>query len=118
MLSNHATDGNVADRERCRSGTCRNRARPNVLRSGSRRPRKEGPMLYAILAYHDEDEVQSWTREQDAALMRDLDKVHDRLTRQGRLGPAARLGATGGGRVLRGQGQGGGGPGALTATQE
>jgi hypothetical protein len=63
-------------------------------------------MLYAILAYHNEDEVQSWTREEDAALMRDLNKVHDRLTRQGRLGPAARLGATDGACVLRGNGNG------------
>src|SRR3954463_1471933 len=52
------------------------------------------PMRYAILAYHAEAEVASWTAEEDAALMPDLNKVHDRLTRQGHLGPAARLGAT------------------------
>ena len=75
-------------------------------------------MLYAILAYHDEDEVQSWTREQDAALMRDLDKVHDRLTRQGRLGPAARLGATQGACVLRGNGKGAVTDGPFTETKE
>ena len=75
-------------------------------------------MLYAILAYHDEDEVQSWTREQDAALMRDLDKVHDRLTRQGRLGPAARLGATEGACVLRGNGKGAVTDGPFTETKE
>ena len=63
-------------------------------------------MLYAILAYHVEDEVLSWTREQDAALMLDLNKVHDRLRQQGRLGPAARLGATDGACVLRGSGKG------------
>src|SRR3954452_17244916 len=50
------------------------------------------PMRYAILAYHAEAEVASWTAEEDAALMLDLNKVHDRLTRQGHLGPAARLG--------------------------
>ena len=27
------------------------------------------PMLYAILCYHDEDTVGSWTKEQDAAVM-------------------------------------------------
>jgi hypothetical protein len=62
-------------------------------------------MLYAILAYHDEDHVMSWTREEDAALMRDLNKVHDRLTQEGSLGPAARLGATNGACVVRGNGK-------------
>jgi hypothetical protein len=75
-------------------------------------------MLYAILAYHNEDEVQSWTREEDAALMRDLNKVHDRLTRQGRLGPAARLGATDGACVLRGNGNGVVTDGPFTETKE
>jgi hypothetical protein len=63
-------------------------------------------MLYAILAYHVETEVMSWTAEQDAALMRDLHKVHDRLTQEGCLGPAARLGETGRARTLRGPGAG------------
>ena len=63
-------------------------------------------MLYAILAYHVEAEVASWTPEQDAALMTDLNRVHDRLNQQGRLGPAARLGATGKARTLRGPGAG------------
>jgi len=63
-------------------------------------------MLYAILAYHVEEEVQSWTPQEDAALMVDLHKVHDRLTQEGRLGPAARLGATNGACVLRGRGRG------------
>jgi hypothetical protein len=49
------------------------------------------PMLYAILCYHDEDTVGSWTREQDAAVMKKLAVVQDKLTRQGRLGPVARL---------------------------
>lgn len=63
-------------------------------------------MLYAILAYHVEAEVASWTPEEDAALMTDLNRVHDRLNQQGRLGPAARLGATGKARTLRGPGAG------------
>jgi hypothetical protein len=75
-------------------------------------------MLYAILAYHNEDEVQSWTREEDAALMRDLDKVHERLTRQRRLGPAARLGATQGACVLRGNGKGAVTDGPFAETKE
>ena len=63
-------------------------------------------MLYAILAYHSEDEVTSWSADQDAALMLDLNKIHDRLTAAKRLGPAARLGATKGACVLRGPGAG------------
>jgi hypothetical protein len=61
-------------------------------------------MLYAILAYHDETVVQSWTPDEDADLMEALHRVHDPLVRQGRLGPAARLGATGEALTLRGPG--------------
>jgi hypothetical protein len=61
-------------------------------------------MLYAILAYHVEDVVTSWTPEEDAALMQDLHRVHDRLHEDGRLGPAARLGATQRACTLRGPG--------------
>lgn len=63
-------------------------------------------MLYAILAYHVEETVTSWTPEEDAALMTDLHKVHDRLTQEGSLGPAARLGATAQAFTLRGPGAG------------
>jgi hypothetical protein len=63
-------------------------------------------MLYAVLAYHLEEHVMSWTPEEDAALMLDLNKVHDRLNQEGRMGPAARLGATKGACVLRGPGAG------------
>jgi len=63
-------------------------------------------MLYAILAYHVEDLVQSWSEAEDAALMVELHKVHDRLTEEGRLGPAARLGGTGHACTLRGPGRG------------
>jgi hypothetical protein len=48
-------------------------------------------MLYAILCYHDEDAVGSWTKEQDAAVIKKLAVVQDKLTKQGRLGPVARL---------------------------
>lgn len=63
-------------------------------------------MLYAILAYHEEALISSMTPAQDAALMTELHKVHDRLTAEGRLGPAARLGATGRAVTLRGPGNG------------
>ena len=48
-------------------------------------------MLYALLCYHDEDLVGSWTKEQDAAVMTKLAVVQDKLAKQGRLGPVARL---------------------------
>ena len=63
-------------------------------------------MFYAILAYHVEQTIQSLTPQEDAALMDDLHKVHDRLTSEGALGPAARLGATADAVTLRGSGDG------------
>ena len=48
-------------------------------------------MLYAILCYHDEGFVGSWSREEDAAVMEKLKLVHGKLAAQGRLGPVARL---------------------------
>src|SRR5205814_7219205 len=79
---------------------------PNVLRTGRTGQAKEISMLYAILAYHVEAEVMSWTPEQDAALMTDLLSVHDRLNEKKLLGPSARLVATGKARTLRGPGAG------------
>jgi hypothetical protein len=63
-------------------------------------------MLYAILAYHVETEVMSWTPDEDARLMTGLLAVHDRLNAKKLLGPAARLGATADARTLRGPGAG------------
>lgn len=63
-------------------------------------------MYYAILAYHAEGVVESWTEEEDAALMVDLLQVNDRLVSEKRLGPAARLGPTQGAVTLRGKGAG------------
>ena len=48
-------------------------------------------MLYAILCYHDEDFVGSWSKDQDAAVMKKLAVVQENLAKQGRLGPVARL---------------------------
>ncbi|MBR0797344.1 YciI family protein [Bradyrhizobium jicamae] len=61
-------------------------------------------MLYAILAYHVEAEVKSWTADEDASVMTGLRGVHRRLA--GQLGPAARLGDTRDARTLRGPGHG------------
>jgi hypothetical protein len=48
-------------------------------------------MLYAILCYHNEDVVGSWSKEQDTAVMEKLAIVQDKLRKQRRLGPVARL---------------------------
>lgn len=63
-------------------------------------------MIYAILAYHVEDVVASWSADEDAAVMTGLHRVHDQLNEEGRLGPAARLGATRDAFTLRGPGNG------------
>ncbi|WP_395446433.1 YciI family protein (plasmid) [Aminobacter sp. UC22_36] len=63
-------------------------------------------MLYAILAYHAEGVVESWTEEEDAALMTDLLEINDRLVQEKHLGPAARLGPTARAVTLRGKGLG------------
>jgi hypothetical protein len=63
-------------------------------------------MLYAILAYHVEADVISWTKQEDDSVMSNLQKAHERLNQEGRLGPAARLGATSRARTLRGPGNG------------
>ena len=48
-------------------------------------------MLYAILCYHDENLVWSWSKEEDAALMDKIGGVRTKLTREGKL-PVVRLG--------------------------
>jgi hypothetical protein len=51
-------------------------------------------MLYALLAYHDESAVQAWSEPEDAQLMARLGEAHERVQTIGKLGAAARLGAT------------------------
>lgn len=48
-------------------------------------------MEYAILCYHDEKVVTSWTKEEDDTVLAKLAVVQDRLAREGRLGPVVRL---------------------------
>ncbi|HEX2560230.1 YciI family protein [Phenylobacterium sp.] len=48
-------------------------------------------MLYAILCYDSEDVVGAWTKEEDEAAIKRLEVVEEKLARQGRLGPVARL---------------------------
>jgi hypothetical protein len=48
-------------------------------------------MQYAILCYHDESVVSSWSKQEDEAVMARLAVVQEKLARQGRLGPVVRL---------------------------
>ncbi|MHA3978843.1 YciI family protein [Halovulum sp. GXIMD14794] len=48
-------------------------------------------MQYAILCYHDEKVVTSWTKAEDDAVLAKLAEVHEALKAQGRLGPVVRL---------------------------
>jgi hypothetical protein len=48
-------------------------------------------MLYAILCYHSEAAVGSWTKEEDDAVLAKLGVVQEKLAKQGRLGPVVRL---------------------------
>lgn len=48
-------------------------------------------MHYAILCYHDEKTVTSWTKEEDDAVMARLAVVHEKVAAEGKLGPVVRL---------------------------
>jgi hypothetical protein len=48
-------------------------------------------MLYAILCYHDEGVVNSWSKQEDDAVIAKRHKVTDQLAAAGKLGPVARL---------------------------
>ena len=63
-------------------------------------------MLYAILAYHEEEAIAAMTPTEDAALMENLLKTHDKINETGRLGPAARLDFARTAFTLRGSGDG------------
>lgn len=64
-------------------------------------------MLYAILCYNSEDIVGAWTKEEDDTVMARLATVQEKLAKQGRLGPVARLLPTTAATTLR---KGGGEP--------
>jgi hypothetical protein len=48
-------------------------------------------MLYAFLCCHDEAICNSWTKEQDDAVLAKRHKVTEKLAAAGKLGPAVRL---------------------------
>ncbi|HMI86835.1 MAG TPA: YciI family protein [Polyangiaceae bacterium] len=58
-------------------------------------------MHYAILCYDSEEDVGSWTKEEDDAVMSRLGVVQERLTKEGKLGPVARLMPTSRAKTLR-----------------
>ena len=59
-------------------------------------------MLYSLLCYNKEDVVWSWSKEEDEAVMNRLNVVHERLVKEGKLGPALRLLPTTAATTLRG----------------
>jgi hypothetical protein len=58
-------------------------------------------MLYAMVCYNSEENVFSWTKEEDATVMAKLGAVQEKLVKAGKLGPALRLGPTKTARTLR-----------------
>lgn len=58
-------------------------------------------MHYAILCYDSEEVVGSWTKEEDDAVMAKLMVVQAKLTKEGKLGPVARLMPTSRAKTLR-----------------
>jgi hypothetical protein len=58
-------------------------------------------MQYAILCYHSEDVVFSWSKEEDDAVMTKLLAVQAPLEKAGKLGPVARLMPTTAATTLR-----------------
>lgn len=59
-------------------------------------------MQFAILAYHDPADITVLSPDEDAALMQELYKAHERINAKGKLGPAARLDYTQSAVTLRG----------------
>jgi hypothetical protein len=61
-------------------------------------------MLYTLLCYNKEDVVWSWSKEEDEAVMSRLSVVHEKLLKEGKLGPSLRLLPTTAATTLRGPG--------------
>jgi hypothetical protein len=58
-------------------------------------------MQYAILCYHSEDVVCSWSKAEDDLVLSKLKVVQDRLAKAGKLGPVVRLMPTTAATTLR-----------------
>ncbi|CAN0655860.1 YCII-related domain-containing protein [Nitratireductor aquimarinus] len=61
-------------------------------------------MLYAILCYHNEDVVMSWSKEEDDAVLAKRRRVQKELVDKGRMGPAIRLMPTSAATTIRASG--------------
>jgi hypothetical protein len=57
-------------------------------------------MLYTILCYNSEEAIGTWTKEHDDAVMAKVAVVQDKLAKNGKLGPVARLRPTKSARTL------------------
>lgn len=58
-------------------------------------------MQYAILCYNCEATIGAWSQDEEAQVMARLGAVQERLTREGKLGPVARLMPTTAATTLR-----------------
>ena len=58
-------------------------------------------MLYAFLCYNDEAATCAWSKDEESAVMAKLGAVTEKLTKEGRLGPVARLVPTTAATTLR-----------------
>lgn len=58
-------------------------------------------MLYAFLCYNDENAVFAWSKAEDDAVMAKLSVVHERLHKEGKMGPSLRLMSTSAATTLR-----------------
>jgi len=63
-------------------------------------------MLYALLCYNSEEIVGSWSKQEDDQVMARLTVINDRLQREGKLGPTARLMPTTAATTVRKAGKG------------
>lgn len=61
---------------------------------------RQRAMLYTILCYNSEETIGTWSQEEDDAVMARLAVVQDKLARNGKLGPVARLRPTKTARTL------------------
>jgi hypothetical protein len=59
------------------------------------------PMLYAVFCYNNENVTNTWSKEEDERVMRDMAAVERKYAEAGKLGPIARLMPTSTATTLR-----------------
>lgn len=62
-------------------------------------------MLYALFCYNSEEVIASWSKQEDDAVMAKLAAINERLIREKKMGPVARLMPTAAARTLRKSGK-------------